>query len=229
MFGKLRQAAAELGFWNALAYGIDQMLATRLRWGGLTRYYFYAQPVPEAPARAMRMGKQEVRELKPGDPAFADLPLDRDVLDFRFGQGGVCLAIIEEARAVACLWFCRNSYREDMVRATYLLAPQQVTAWDFDVYVAPSHRAGRTFARLWQAGNDYLRGEGVTWSLSRISAYNRPSITSHERLGAVRVGQASFLVLGPMQFMVSSTSPRVHLSWGRGEPRLTIHAPGLGS
>ncbi len=225
MLGKLRRASGELGFWNAICYAVDQALYARLGWGGLVRYLFYAQPVPSPPDRPMRMGKQEVREFKAGDPAFADLPLDDEVLAFRFGQGAVCLGVLEEGRAVACLWFCFGHYAEDMVRATYVLEPGDVTAWDFDVYVAPSHRAGRTFARLWEAGNAYLRDRGVRWSLSRISAYNRPSITAHERLGAQPVGQASFLKLGPLQVMVSSLSPYIHVSWKRRGPVLEIQAP----
>lgn len=230
MIGKLRRAAAELGFWNALCYGVDQLLYDRLGWGGLVRYRFYAQPVPPVPERPLRMGKQEVRQLRPGDPAFQDLPLDDAVLAYRFGQGAVCHAITEDGHAVACLWFCFERYVEDMVRATYGMDPADRTAWDFDVYVAPSHRAGRTFARLWQAGNAYLREQRVDWSLSRISAYNIPSITSHERLGARMVGRASFLWLGPVQIMVSSLSPRVHLSWRSkskqgGGPELMIRPP----
>jgi hypothetical protein len=224
VFGKLRRASSELGFWNAVAYGLDQVLARRPGLGGLVRYYFYAQPVPPQPERPLRMGKQEIRELKAGDAAFADLPLDDDVLEYRFAQDATCLAIIEEGRAVACIWFCYDQYVEDMVRATYRLAPEHNTAWDFDVYVAPTHRAGRTFARLWQAGNDYLRGRGVEWSLSRISAYNVPSITSHERLGARRLGQATFFKLGPFQLMISSLGPYFHVSWGEGGPTLLISA-----
>ncbi|RMF08990.1 MAG: GNAT family N-acetyltransferase [Alphaproteobacteria bacterium] len=226
MFGKLRRASRELGFWNAICYAIDQALYARLGWGGLTRYRFYAQPVPDPPERPLRMGKQAVRALELGDPAFADLPLDDDVLRFRFGQGAVCLGIVEEGRVVACLWFCFRRYHEDMVRATYVLEPGDETAWDFDVYVAPSHRAGRTFARLWQAGNDYLRGRGVGWSLSRISTYNQPSIAAHERLGARPVGQATFLNLGPLQVMVASLRPWIHFSWKHGGPILEIRAPG---
>ena len=225
MFGKLRRASRELGFWNAVAYGLDQALARRPGLGGVVRYYFYAQPVPGQPDRPLRMGKQEIRELKAGDPAFADLPLDGGVLEYRFSQGSVCLAVMEEARAVACIWFCFDQYKEDMVRATYRLDPVATTAWDFDVYVAPTHRNGRTFARLWQMGNDYLRNRGVTWSLSRISAYNVPSIMSHERLGARRLGQATFLKLGPFQLMIATLRPYFHVSWKRGGPGLLVSAP----
>jgi len=35
--------------------------------------------------RGRRGRSIEVRPLEPGDPAFADLPLTQDVLDFRFG------------------------------------------------------------------------------------------------------------------------------------------------
>lgn len=228
VIGKLRRASAELGFWNALCYGFDQLLYDRLGWGGLARYRFYAQPVPPPPERPLRMGAQEVRELERGDPAFADLPLGAEVLDYRFAQGAVCHAVIEDGRAVACLWFCFSEYREDMVRAVYRMDRHDPVTWDFDVYVAPSHRSGRTFARLWQAGNAYLRRRGIQWSLSRISAYNLASITSHERLGARVVGRAAFLWLGPLQIVVSSLTPRLHVSWRQGGPEMLVRPPEAG-
>ncbi|HEY8351300.1 MAG TPA: hypothetical protein VIK87_02045, partial [Sphingomonadales bacterium] len=101
---------------------------------------------------------------------------------------------------------------------------EQETAWDFDVYVAPEHRMGRTFARLWAAANEYLRARGVRWSLSRISGYNPASFNSHKRLGARVIGRASFLRIGNWQLMWSNRAPYLHLS-RKAQPRLRVRAP----
>lgn len=223
LIASLRAAVREFGVRDGLGYLVDRLLMARLRWGGLARYILTAQPVP-AEAKPLRPGKLTFAELKPGDPRLADLPLDDKVLAFRFGQDAVCIAAIEDGRAVACIWFCFGHYDEDMVRCRYVLEPAGETAWDFDVYVAPEHRMGRTFARLWAAANDYLRARGVCWSLSRISGYNPGSFNSHKRLGARVIGRASFLRLGKWQFMWSDRPPYVHLS--RSRPAwLRLRAP----
>lgn len=227
MFSKIQSAIRELGFCDGLGYLIDQALATRLKIGGLTRYVLTAQPVPDE--GGLGMGRLEVREAKAGDPILADLPVNQAVLDYRFDQGAVCLVAVDQTnnqeRAVGSIWFCFNAYDEDMVRARFVRRPPEVTAWDFDVYVAPDHRLGRTFARLWSAANDYLRARGVMWSLSRVSAYNVGSLRAHMRLGAREVGRATFLVLGPLQIMWATTKPYVHVSWGKGVPKVEVRIP----
>jgi len=223
VFSKIKSAISELGFCDGIGYLVDQALATRLKIGGFTRYVLTAQPVPDE--GGMAMGRLVVREAPPGDPAFADLPVDQAVLDYRFNQGAVCLVAVDQGRTVGSIWFCFKSYDEDMVRARFVLVPEETTAWDFDVYVAPDHRLGRTFARMWSAANDYLRARGVQWSLSRVSAYNVASLRSHMRLGAREVGRATFLVLGPLQIMWANTKPYFHVSWGKGYPLVEVKAP----
>lgn len=222
-FSKIKSAVAELGWADGIGYLIDQALATRLKIGGFTRYVLTAQPVPDG--GGVPMGPLVVREAKADDPIFADLPVDADVLAYRFNQGAVCLVATHQARAVGTIWFCFRTYDEDMVRAQFKLLPPDDTAWDFDVYVVPEHRLGRTFARLWSAANDYLRARGVKWSLSRVSAYNVASLRSHMRLGARQVGRASFLMLGPLQIMWADVRPYVHVSWGQGRPVVEVRAP----
>ncbi len=223
MFAKIKSAVTELGVGDGLGYLLDQLLAARLKIGGFTRYVLTAQPVPAG--GGMAMGRLEVREAKAGDPALAGLPVDDQVLAYRFGQGAVCLVALDEGKTVGSIWFCFGAYDEDMVRCRFLLLPAATTAWDFDVYVAPDHRLGRTFARMWAAANAYLRARGVQWSLSRVSAYNVASLQSHKRLGARAVGRATFLTLGPLQIMWSTARPRCHVSWGTGRPELEVKAP----
>jgi len=223
LIASLRSAIREFGVRDGIGYLVDRLLMVRLRWGGLARYILTAQPIPDDPL-PLRPGKLSFQELKPGDPRLRDLPLSDKVLDFRFGQNAVCIAAIENDRAVACIWFCFGHYDEDMVRCRYVLEPEQETAWDFDVYVAPEHRMGRTFARLWAAANEYLRARGVRWSLSRISGYNPASFNSHKRLGARVIGRASFLRIGNWQLMWSNRAPYLHLS-RKAQPRLRVRAP----
>lgn len=224
MNGRLTAAVREFGLRDGLGYLLDRLLYAYLGWGGFTRYLLTAQPVPDA-AQALRLGKLTFVELHAGDPRLKDLPLDDRVLAYRFGLGAVCLAAIEDGRAVGCIWFCFGAYEEDMVRCRFDLHPRATTAWDFDVYIAPEHRLGRTFIRLWDAANAYLRTRGVCWSLSRISAYNQASLAAHRRLGARVIGRASFLSLGPLQIMWANSAPYFHLAWGEGRARLRLDAP----
>lgn len=226
MLDKFTSAVRMFGFCDGVGYLLDQLLSVRLGWGGFARYLLTAQPIPPE-AGKLRPGKIEIVALEAGDPRLGDLPVEPEVLRARFAQGAVCLAAIEDGRAVASAWFTFGAYDEDMVRCRFVLEPAELCAWDFDVYVAPEHRMGRTFARLWDGANAYLRARGIAWSLSRISAYNAGSLKSHGRLGARVIGRASFLVLGPLQISWASVPPYVHLSWGRraGGPRLRIRAP----
>jgi len=223
---KLRSASAELGFVNAILYGIDQALD---RPGGFAvkRYALVAQPLAEKRRLPARRGASiAVRDLDRDDPALAGLPLDGAVLDYRFGQGAVCLGAFKDARVIGCVWFCLGPYDEDEVRCRFVPAPG-VAAWDFDFYLAPEQRGGIAFARLWDAADAYLAARGVRWTMSRISKYNSASLASHARLGARPVGDALFLRLGRWQLTIASLAPYVHLSRSRG-PVLRLPLPDEG-
>lgn len=225
MFQKVTSAVRMFGLLDGLGYLIDQSLV-RTGVGGYSRYLLTAQPIP-ALEKKLRPGKVEVVELRTGDPRLNDLPLDEQVVAARFAQGAICVAAVSEGRAIACAWFTFGWYNEDMVRCRYVLKPVGRVAWDFDVYVAPEYRMGRTFARLWEGANELLRTLEVTWSMSRISAYNAESLKSHSRLGAKVIGRAAFLSLGPVQISWATVPPYFHISWREGGPDLQIHAPDL--
>ncbi|MPY72011.1 MAG: N-acetyltransferase [Alphaproteobacteria bacterium] len=230
MINKLRTNIAEIGGFNAVLWCIGrgfQRLGVPIRF---VRYYFVAQPVPDAPVLGPRRGRTiAVRQMAPGDPAFAQLPLTQDVLDFRFGQNGVCFGAFDaEGRVLGCLWFCFGAYREDEVRCVYRLEPAAAVSWDFDVYVRPEARGGFAFLRLWDDANAYLRSRGVAWSLSRISAFNPGSLAAHARLGARRIGAALFLVVGPLQVSFLKRAPWLHVcDAGAAGPEIAVRAPGL--
>lgn len=228
LFGRLRATVAELGGPNALLYWISRALA---RAGGavrLHRYVFVLQPVPDGPLLKPHRGRTiTIEPLTRDDPRLFELPLTRDVMDYRFDQGAACLAAMKDGRVIGCLWLCLGPYDEDEVRCRYVRQPEGVASWDFDVYVHPDHRAGFAFGRLWDAANALLRERGVRYSASRISAFNSASLRSHAALGARPVGRATFLRIGSrLQVMVSDLTPRLNVSWRADRPpRLIIPCP----
>lgn len=207
-------ALRELGVVNALLYLADRLL--RALSGGrirLHKYYFMVQPVAARPWLPSRRGASfEVRRLSPQHPALARFPRPEAAFPYRFGQGAVCLAAFKAETPVGFLWFTVAPYREDEVRCRYVPLPEGQAAWDFDVYIAPEHRTGAAFLRLWDEANRLLGREGVRWSFSRVSAFNPASIASHSRMGAVSTGSAVFLTLGGWQVLLSNVRPYFFLS-----------------
>ncbi len=117
---------------------------------------------------------------------------------------------------------------EDEVRCRYVLDEPVHGVWDFDVYVVPKYRLGRTLARLWRAADIELERAGVAWSFSRISAFNAGSRRTHEKLGAVSCGGAVFVVLGGLQVALMSQAPFVHVSTSpRSYPTLHLRPPAI--
>jgi hypothetical protein len=224
---KFQLACAELGPGNAVLYGL-QRLFTRLDVSvRIVRYYFVAQPVADKPLLPGRRGKSiDVRQIPENDPALKQFPLDEAVLKFRYGQNAICIGAFKEDRAIGCLWLCLDGYEEDEIRCRFVPTPEDATAWDFDVYVHPDFRTGIVFARLWDEANAFMRERGIQWSMSRISAFNPRSLTSHQSLGARRCGSLLAICVGQWELKLSSLKPRVHWSIGNGAvPQYEIPAP----
>ena len=133
-----------------------------------------------------------------------------------------CIAwSIKNDQLAACAWFAFGEFEEDEVRCTYVLPDKAV--WDFDIFVFPEYRIGRVFLQTWQEANRVLSGRGYAYSLSRISAYNKHSIRSHEKLGAKKVGSALFLRVGRAQIMIASRRPHFSLSFSKKRsPRIDL-------
>ncbi len=227
MFSRFNNLRSELGPLNAVYWGVNWVFRAIGCRAPIIRYYFVAQPVAEKPLLPPRRGRAiEVRRMEPGDPGFADLPLTEKVLRFRFDQQAVCFGAFQNGEIVGCLWLCVGRYDEDEVRCTFVLRPEGKASWDFDVYVTPQARGGFAFMRLWDEANAYLRGRGIGWSLSRISAFNPGSLGAHGNLGARRIASALYLRIGPVQLMVSRCRPYLHLSLTPHQvPKLTLDAP----
>jgi hypothetical protein len=204
----------ELGWLDGSLDGLNRLLAALF--GGkvrLHKYFFVVQPVAEKSWLPTRRGAGlEVRCITAADPIIAAVPRPEWAIPYRFGQGAICLAAVSDGSCVGFLWLALGSYQEDEVRCRYVPLPEGKAAWDFDVYVHPEHRNGIVFLKLWDAANSFLSARGVRWSLSRISAFNKGSMSSHARMKAKRIGTAVFLSIGPLQVSVATVAPYFALS-----------------
>jgi hypothetical protein len=191
---------------------------------GVYAYRLVAQPVASRPLLPPARGRTiEVRRMEPDDPAFKELPLTQAVLDYRFDQGAICFGAFKGGSVIGCIWLCLGPYQEDEVRCRFV--PMDAS-WDFDVYLRPEHRVGFAFARLWDEANAFLRGRGLSWSISRISVLNTKSLAAHDKLGTRTLGTAVFLKIGRLQAMLSSLPPVIALSGSAASaPTLVLRAP----
>jgi hypothetical protein len=226
MMRKLAGVYREYGLVLGLLYGLDRALqrfSSRVR---LRTYELMVQPIGDKPLLPERLTRRlEIREIKPGDPELARIRTRRQI-ELRFAQEAVCLGAFRDGRFLGYLWFCHRAYEEDEVRCTYRVTPEAHAVFDFDLYIFPEYRMGTAFAALWQGANGYLRERGIRFTFSRLAQLNMQSRRAHDHLGWTRVGRAVFFVLGPVQLMVATVRPYLHISLSRaGRVELRL-APG---
>lgn len=191
----------------------------------LVRYRLLVQPIRSASGLAGHRGRElRIREAEQGDPVLTQMDRPQPTIRDRFEQGARCLVALRGDRLVGFLWWIEGPYIEDEVRCLFIPRPAGDALWDFDVYVAPSHRLGPAFARLWDAAMERMRESGFEHSCSRISAFNASSLRAHQRLGAKVVGTRSYLCAGSLQVSLSLDAPRLHFSW-RPESRPVVPVP----
>lgn len=221
---RIRRTLDELGAANGLLYLIGRAL--QYLTGGrafIVHYHFFAQPVPVDPNQCTRPTEtSRVRQVLPNDPITSAFPRPAQVIAQRFANGHVCFAAEIKGRFAGFIWLAKNAYEEDEIRCRYELHPPETCAWDFDVYVAPEYRIGRTFSKLWEAANAYLAQLGIQWSLSRISSFNTASLAAHGRLKLQKLCSATFVTLGPLQISFLPGRARMHLT---SRPVIKLFAP----
>jgi len=227
-FAKIRASIARYGgavfALAAIRIALERITAGRIR---VIAYRFVAQPVAAAPpAATVRRRSIETRLAGPDDPLVAYFPRPPAVIRRRFADGAVCIVAYKEHRFAGFLWLQTPRYVEDEVRCVYEMEPAGAAAWDFDVYVEPDFRFGKTFVRLWDAAHEHLRPRGVAWTMSRISLFNPESLRAHERLGARRLGNALFFAGARRQIVLFSLPPYLHAGGPRTSPTLRLAAPG---
>jgi hypothetical protein len=224
----LRASVRDSGFLVSALYALHRALP---RFSGgrlqLFAYGLYAQPLGAPALAAVRADADSVvRRVDRADALVARFPRPAAVIEGRFASGCECYTITVRDEFAGHIWIARGHYDEDEVHCRYRLAAPARCVWDFDVYVEPRWRLGRTMARLWQGVDRLLVGEGVRWTFSRISLFNRASLQSHARLGAVARGWVVFFTAGPAQLTVSSLAPFVHCRWRPGSrPTLLLRPP----
>lgn len=226
MPGRLQSLLAQFGYLNGSLYVVDRVLeklsAGRAR---VYKYYFVAQPVPDAALLAADpRASIQFRQL--GEDEAKALGRPSEVIEDRLLQGAICIAGFKNAELAGFIWLLCGSYREDEVRCRFTPRPAAHAAWDFDVYILPRFRLGRFFVRLWEQANDYLRARSIRWTISRISAFNSGSVSTHAKLGAMMLGWAVFLKCGPCQLMLTNLKPFVHVSFNaHSVPEILLFAP----
>jgi hypothetical protein len=219
------------GWFNVSLFILNKFFAMVSNGGlRLYKYHLIAQPVGQTPLLPPRRGRNiEVRLIHEKDEIIGQFPRPTAAIQARFAQGAQCLVASKEAEFIGFLWLLLGSYQEDEVRARYIPLPEGSTAWDFDVYVDPDFRLGFTFPRLWDEANRFLREHEVSWSCSRISAFNTGSLGAHARLGTTSLGSAIFFCAGPWQITLASVYPYFHLSTHSGSfPEFRLNTQGLG-
>ena len=90
--------------------------------------------------------------------------------------------------------------------------PPEESVFDFDFYVYPEHRLGIAFLGLWNGANEYLYNKGIKYTFSRITRTNIASARAHKKLGMKKIGSAVILKIGSIEVMLSTISPRFHIS-----------------
>ncbi len=229
MLARVLSPLREFGVVAGLVYSLDR-LCHRLRVP--IQLFFYAltvQPLAGTARLPSSLAKSiEVREIGPGDPELAEMPVAAERLAQRFAQPTVCLGAFRKSRLTGYLWLCLGPYQEDEVRCVFEPQPAELAAWDFDVYVFPEFRLGPGFVALWDGASAYLRSRGYRFTCSRVSRFNPASLRAHKHFRTETVGQALFVHARRFQAMIATVRPYVHIAFnGSSRPTVPVSAGAL--
>lgn len=203
-----------MGFAGWLAYATDRVLSKvssgRVRFLALR---FFLQPLPAKPLAPIR-GGDPVSVMPITEGAFEAAAFGRppEAIRDRYRDGSICIAATRDEELLGFMWLQRGTLRERVVRCHMEAEPKDKVVWDYDFFIQPRYRLGRLFGRLWDTASDLLRSQGIGGTVSWIRLENRASEKAHARLGAKRIGWASFLTLGGYQLMLASFRPYVSLT-----------------
>jgi hypothetical protein len=218
---------ARLGWWTRSLYVLARTLRRLCPFFSVEKYYVVAQPVSARKLLPENRGKDiSVRPIGRDDPLIAQLPRSREEIARRFAGGAVCFLAIRKNRIIGHLWITRSAYREPVHRAEFVPQPPGRTAWDFDMWIDPDERLGLAFARLWDSCNSYFLEQGVTWTCSRVSAFNPESLQAHARLGMRLIHSLLYFGAGRVELLIAGVAPFVALSLSRRTfPVIKVAAP----
>lgn len=203
----------EFGWFDGTFYVLDRALG---RLSPNTRLFYYelmVQPITGKSLLPEKLSSQIVmREIKPGDPEMALMPIRKDILESRLQQSTIALGAYHKDKYIGYIWFCFGSYLEDEVRCIYDISPEKEAVFDFDIYLFPESRFGLGFIGIWDGANKYLSSQGIKYTFSRLTPYNLASKKAHAHLGWQVAARAFILKLWSVEVLVTNTAPYFHLS-----------------
>lgn len=186
------------------------------------RYQLIAVPrvaMPPMPRghQARILADAEVRHVA------ADLELGSGTIEFRLGQGMICLGAFRGERLLGVTWLTERPFDEDEVFVRFV--PPPGAAWDTGLYVRPEDRGGRAFAALWAGTGRWLDERGLDWSMSRIIDYNDSSWRAHARMGGRVIDTLTALRVGNRQWLRGARPRYLRLRPGTSPPVLLLPLP----
>ena len=198
-----------LGLAGVLSYAAARF-AARAGMLGYNRYSLVAVPVEGMPKMPRGFN---VKVLDAAALAQQQIDVSAQVQAARFAQGLICLgAFNSKNELVGVNWVGCGPFVEDEVHVRFSVPAD--ASWDTGLWVRPEHRLGRGFAALWAGTAEWLHGQRLSWSMSRIADYNLPSILSHKRMGAVTVGHITAVRFYKWQWMAEGRPRMVKLIGG---------------
>ncbi len=226
LVSSLKRLTREIGWFDAFLYSIRRLLGFLSPGIKLYHYQFVAQPISDKQIFPARGSAFTIRRIDKMEYQAEWFPRPIAVIHQRYLQGAHCIVAFHGENAIGCLWYIIGPYLEDEVRSQFITQPESSTAWDFDVYIHPKYRLGRTFLYLWSAAWKQLEEKGIRWTMSRIDRFNPGSLRSHEKLGARKIGSAIYIVFLDKQLTLSNIPPYMHFSRNKGSiPRLHMKSP----
>jgi hypothetical protein len=162
--------------------------------------------------------------------AFSRPPRDLPRFKRRVERGDICIAVTSDSKTEGVLWLSFEPFDETAVKALFVVNPKAGVAWASDIFIVDDARGGWIFAELWDGADAVLRERAFRWTASGTSAFNGPSLQSHERLGAYRIGRILYVLFGSMQVTFSSLRPHFHVAGPSGKgPVFVIPPPAAAS
>lgn len=196
-------------------------LCTKLRHVSYHRFRVVAVPVERLPE--MPRG-YNWRSLTSADLAGLEIDVGPEVQAARFDAGLDCLGVFDRKGELAGVsWLCKRQHHDPIFDLRYLLPAN--AAWDTGLWVPEDKRMGRAFSAVWAAIGDWLRREGLEWTMSSIADYNVASILSHRRLGARKLRHFVVLSIGSLQITFGAR-PLLRLKSRARPPSARLRVPG---
>lgn len=235
---RVRKRRQGIGLGALVAYGFV-WLVRKLSAGAVQIHYWHItiQPVRSEPLLKGRPhASSRVRVLQGADlmlehdrdqvGAFSRPPRDLARFKRRVERGDICIAVTSGSKTEGVLWLSFEPFDETAVKAWFVVNPKERMAWASNIFIVDGARGGLIFAELWDGADAVLREKNFRWTASVTSAFNGPSLRSHERLGAYRIGRIVYVQLGSMQVTFSSVRPHFHVATRSGKgPVFLIPSP----